>query len=90
MLTKASFHSHLGKGQMILTIIEVSVWRSLAEFQALAMRFTANLLYKALVERLIAVDRPKGQLIWKKKFRVNDFLQKMNERMQLYCYDTSG
>jgi len=44
MLTKASFHSHLGKGQKILRIIEVAVWRSLAEFQALAMRFTANVL----------------------------------------------
>ena len=46
MLTKASFHSHLGKGQMILKIIEVAVWRSLslAEFQAIAMRFTTNVL----------------------------------------------
>ena len=55
MLTKASFHSHLGKGQMILRIIEVAVWRSLslAEFQALAMRFTANVISRGF----IAVDR---------------------------------
>ena len=59
MLTKASFHSHLGKGQMIWRIIEVAVWRSLAEFQALAMRFTANVLsQETLIERqYIAVDR---------------------------------
>jgi hypothetical protein len=32
----------------------------------------------------------KGQLILKRCFGVIDFLQKMNEKIQLYCYDSSG
>ena len=32
----------------------------------------------------------KGQLISKRFFGVIDFLQKMNERIQLYYYDNSG
>ena len=32
----------------------------------------------------------KGQLISKWFFGVIDFLQKMNERIRLYYYDTSG
>ena len=36
------------------------------------------------------LDNSKGQLISKCLFDVSNFSQKMNEKIRLYCYDTSG